>query len=134
MRNSFDYSVLRVVPCVEREEFFNVGAVVFCAQRAFLHARISLDPRKLAILAPMLIAEDLQRHLDAVVKICAGDPEAGPVARLSQRARFHWLVAPRSTVIQPSPVHSGICGDEPGPVLDRLFREQVLDSAGASLT
>ena len=126
MTNSFDYAVIRVVPFTEREEFFNAGVILFCPQQMFLQARIHLDHRKLETLAPALQAEDVQQRLDAVVKICRGAPDAGPIARISQRARFHWLVAPRSTVIQPSAVHAGIC-DEPEPVLHRLFREQVLE-------
>jgi hypothetical protein len=74
-----------------------------------------------------LSTDEVKQRLDAVIKICAGDPLAGPIARLSQRARFHWLVAPRSTLIQVSPVHSGVC-EQPAPMLDRLFREQVLSS------
>jgi len=124
--NSFDYAVIRVVPFTEREEFFNAGVILFCPQQRFLAARIHLDRAKLHALAPGFEAEEVQQRLDAIVKICAGDQLAGPIARFSQRARFHWLVAPRSTLIQVSPVHSGIC-DEPEPVLDRLFRKQVLD-------
>ncbi len=128
MPNSFDYSVIRIVPFVEREEFFNAGVILFCPQQKFLEARIHLDITKLQAFAPALDAAEAQQRLDAILKICAGDPAAGPIARLSQRARFHWLVAPRSTWIQPSPVHSGIC-DEPEPVLDRLFREHVLPAS-----
>jgi hypothetical protein len=126
--NSFDYAVIRVVPFTEREEFFNAGVILFCPQQRFLGARIHLDPGKLYALAPGFEAEEVQQRLHAIARICAGDPSAGPIARFSQRARFHWLVAPRSTLIQVSPVHSGIC-DDPEPVLDRLFREQVLDLA-----
>ena len=126
--NSFDYAVFRIVPFTEREEFFNAGVILFCPQQKFLRARIHLDFPKLRALAPRLAAEEVQQRLDAIVKICAGDPSAGPIARMSQRARFHWLVAPRSTLIQVSPVHSGIC-NQPEPVLERLFREQVLDLA-----
>ncbi len=123
--NSFDYAVIRVVPFTEREEFFNAGIVLFCPQRAYLDARIYLEISKLNALAPELEAGEVQRRLDAIPKICCGDETAGPIARLSQRARFHWLVAPRSTLIQVSPVHSGVC-DEPAPILEKLFREQVL--------
>lgn len=123
--NSFDYAIIRVVPFVEREEFFNAGVILFCPQQRFLNARVHLDPVKLQALAPALPAGEAQQRLDAILKICAGDHTAGPIASISQRARFHWLVSPRSTLIQVSPVHSGIC-DQPEPVLDRLFREQVL--------
>jgi hypothetical protein len=127
MPNSYDYAVIRVVPFVEREEFFNAGVILFCAEQKFLDARIHLDLKKLEALAPGLLADELRQRLDALVKVCAGDHAAGPIARLSQRARFHWLVSPRSTLIQMSAVHSGIC-DEPESVLNRLFLEQVLPS------
>lgn len=123
--NSFDYAVIRVVPFTEREEFFNAGVILFCPQQRFLAARIHLDRGKLHALAPGFDPEEVEQRLDAIAKICAGHQSAGPMARLAQRARFHWLVAPRSTLIQVSPVHSGLC-DQPEPVLERLFREQVL--------
>jgi hypothetical protein len=129
MQNSFDYAVIRIVPLVEREEFVNAGVILFCPQQKFLDARIHLNCKKLEALAPALEADEVQQRLDAVLKICAGDLAGGPIARISQRARFHWLVSPRSTLVQVSPVHSGIC-DEPEPVLNRLFREQVLDVGG----
>ena len=123
-RSSFDYAVLRVVPFPERGEFFNAGVILFCPQLKFLEARVHLDEQKLKALAPDLPAEEVRRRLEAALKICAGEPAAGPIARLPQSARFHWLVAPRSTTIQVSDVHSGVC-DAPGSALDRLFQEQV---------
>jgi hypothetical protein len=125
MLNSFDYAVVRIVPFVEREEFFNAGVILFCAQQKFLDARVHLDLTKVKAFALEPRADEAQQRLDAIVKICAGDPNGGPIASLSQSARFHWLVSPRSTLIQVSRVHSGIC-DEPEPVLARLFREHVL--------
>ncbi len=125
MLNSFDYAIVRIVPFVEREEFFNAGVILFCAQQTFLQARVHLDPAKLRAFALTSRAGEAQQRLDAIVKICQGNPDAGPIAGMSQRARFHWLVSPRSTLIQVSAVHSGIC-DDPEPVLDRLFREHVL--------
>jgi DUF3037 family protein len=127
MPNSYDYAVIRVVPLVEREEFFNAGIILFCAEQKFLDARMHIDLKKLAALAPGLPVDELRERLDAVVKVCAGDHTAGPIARLSQRARFHWLVSPRSTLVQVSAVHAGIC-EEPESVLNRLFHEQVLES------
>jgi hypothetical protein len=127
MPNSYDYAVIRVVPLVEREEFFNAGVILFCAEQKFLAARMHIDLKKLEALAPGLPVDELRERLDAVVKVCAGDPAAGPIARLPQRARFHWLVSPRSTLVQVSAVHAGIC-DEPASVLNRLFHEQVLDT------
>jgi hypothetical protein len=124
--NSFDYAVVRVVPFTEREEFFNAGVIVFCPQQQFLRARVHLDEAKLHVLAPGLAAEEVRQRLDAIVRIADGDANGGPIAQLAQRARFHWLVAPRSTLIQVSATHTGIC-DKPEFVLDRLFQEQVLE-------
>ncbi|HEX7358933.1 MAG TPA: DUF3037 domain-containing protein [Bryobacteraceae bacterium] len=125
MPYSFDYAVIRVVPLVEREEFFNAGIILFCPPRKFLEARVHLDRAKWSAFAPALDTDEVERRLEAIRKICAGDPTAGPIAQLAQRARFHWLSAPRSTLIQVSAVHSGIC-NEPEPTLDRLFANQVL--------
>lgn len=116
---SFDYAILRVVPRVERQEFVNAGVVVHCPEKNYLAARIRLDDARLKALWPDVDIELVQQHLDAVVRICAGDPTAGPVAQLSESERFHWLVAPRSTILQPSPVHTGICDGTDG-LLDRL--------------
>ncbi len=117
--------MIRIVPSVEREEFFNAGVMLFCPQQKFLErARVNINEKKLQALAPTFDPGGAQQRLDAILKICAGDPNAGPIACLPQRARFHWLVAPRSTWLQVSPVHSGIC-DAPTPILDRLFQEQV---------
>lgn len=121
---SFDYAVLRVVPRVEREEFINAGVVLFCPQRDFLQARVGLDDRRLLALWPEADAELIRQHLEAIPRICAGNPDAGPIARLSIRERFHWLVAPRSTMIQVSPVHSGLC-EAPEQALEELFRRMV---------
>ena len=119
---SFDYAVLRVVPRVDREEFINAGVIVYCAERAFLGARVDFDEARLRALWPALDVEVVRQHLEAVPRICSGDSSAGPIARLTPRERFHWLVAPRSTIIQVSPVHSGLC-DTPADALDRLFRQ-----------
>lgn len=124
MPSSFDYAVIRIVPSVEREEFFNAGVILFCPEQKFLGARTSLNCEKLKAFAPELSPSEIQHRLDAIQRICEGDPSAGEIARLSQRARFHWLVAPRSTIVQISPAHSGVC-EQPQPLLDRLFREQV---------
>ena len=126
-RNSFDYAVLRVVPRVERQEFLNVGVILFCLEKRFLGARVHIDNRRLAAVWPELDLDIVRQHAEAFVKICRGDPEAGPIAHLSQRERFHWLVAPRSTIIQVSPVHTGLC-DVPETVLDQLFQDLVLSS------
>jgi hypothetical protein len=119
---SFDYALLRVVPRVERQEFINAGIVVYCPEKRYLAARIRLDIARLMALWPDADPALVQQHLDAVERICAGDESAGPIARLSQRERFHWLTSPRSTIVQPSPVHTGICDATDG-VLDRLEKQ-----------
>jgi hypothetical protein len=116
---TFDYAILRVVPRVEREEFVNAGVVVFCLEKRYLDARILLNVDRLKALWPEVDADLVREHLDAIPRICAGDASAGPIAKLSQRERFHWLTSPRSTIIQPSPVHTGVCDSTEG-VLDRL--------------
>ena len=125
---SFDYAVVRVVPRVEREEFVNAGVIVFCLERQFLEARVSIEELRLRALWPRLDIDLVRQHLEAIPKICAGDLSAGPIARLTQRERFHWLVAPRSTIIQVSPVHSGLC-EEPAREMEQLFRSSVLSSS-----
>jgi Protein of unknown function (DUF3037) len=119
---SFDYAVLRVVPRVEREEFVNAGVIVYCAEQRFVAARVQVDELRLKALWPELDIDLVRQHLEAVTKICSGDPSAGPIARLAPGERFHWLVAPRSTMIQVSPVHSGLC-ETPSEALDRLFNQ-----------
>ena len=121
---SYDYAIVRVVPRVEREEFINAGAVVFCAQRDWLEAKVELDEARLRALAPSADVEDIRMHLLAIPRICAGGPEAGPIGALSRKERWHWLVAPRSTVIQLSPVHAGLC-ESPGTALERILDEVV---------
>jgi len=116
---SFNYAIVRVVPLVEREEFVNAGVILFCRECPFLGARIALDRKRLATLAPWLDLVDVERQLALIPSICQGEPAAGDVAALSPAERFHWLVAPRSTVIQTSPVHSGLC-DDPEAELDHL--------------
>ncbi len=124
-RNTFEYAVVRVVPRVDRGEFINVGVILFCRTRRFLDARVHLDPARLAALAPGLDVVAVRAHLDLIPRVCAGDHGAGPIARLSQAERFHWLVAPQSTIVQPSPVHSGLC-DDPTAALERLLKTMVL--------
>jgi hypothetical protein len=123
-RSPFSYAVLRVVPRIERGERFNAGVVVFCRQRGFLGAKVELDEHRLAALAPHASADDVRAYLDALVNVAAGDPGAGAIAALPPSERFGWLVAPSSTVIQPSEVHTGLT-DDPVATLDALFRELV---------
>lgn len=121
---SFDYAAIRIVPRVEREEFLNAGMILFCPERKFLGVRTHLDAERLRALWPGVDIEEIRRHLEAFVRVAEGAPDAGPIARLSQRERFHWLVAPRSTIIQVSAVHSGIC-EQPGDKLEQLFETLV---------
>ena len=117
---SYDYAVVRVVPRVDREEFINAGVILFCKACHFLAACVKLDEARLRALAPTVDVDLVGRHLEAIPRICAGEEDAGPIARLSPTERFHWLVAPRSTMIQVSPVHGGFC-DDPVVRLDQLF-------------
>ncbi len=120
----FDYAVIRIVPRVEREEFINAGVILSCPGREFLEARLELDVARLAALAPSIELETLRRSLDAIPKICAGEKAAGVIGRLPQRARFYWLTAQRSTIIQCSPVHTGFCTDA-RQMLEHLFDKMV---------
>jgi hypothetical protein len=124
MQSSFDYATIRVVPRVDREEFINAGVILFCKERRFLQARVTLYPERLKALWPESDIDLVQLHLMAFSKICDGDPAAGPIARLSQAERFHWLVSPRSTTVQVSAVHTGLCQD-PEIAFERLFQQLV---------
>ena len=120
----YDYAVFRVVPRVEREEFVNVGVIVSCPDRNFLEARFEVDEQRLKALDAGIDIEAIRGHLASIPAICAGGDQAGPIGNLSQRERFHWLVAPRSTTIQVSPVHTGSCSD-PVDVLEHLLNTMV---------
>ena len=123
-RHSFDYAIVRVVPHVEREEFLNVGVILSCQAADFLKAMFHVDAKRLSALAPELDIKEVQSHLEAIQLICQGGEQAGPIGRLPRRARFDWLVAPRSTVIQTSAVHTGLCS-EPEKALEQLLRKMV---------
>lgn len=128
--SSFDYALVRVVPRVEREEFINAGIIVFCLEHKFLEARIVVDEARLKALWPKLDVELVRRHLEAIPKVAAGDVSAGPIAKLSQRERFHWLVSPRSTIIQVSPVHTGLCEQGPENMIEELAERFLGSNAG----
>jgi hypothetical protein len=123
-RNQFQYAVIRVVPAVERGEFVNAGVVLLCRPRPFLGAKVALDEARLRAIAPDADPATITPHLAVIERIAAGDPAAGPIARLTPAERFHWLVAPSSTVVQASDVHSGVC-DDPAVELERLFERLV---------
>ena len=123
-RDPFAYAIVRIVPRVERGEQINAGVVLFCRARRFLAARTALDERRLAALAPDLDPADVRPRLEAIEQVARGDEACGAVARLEPSERFGWLVAPASTVIQCSQVHTGLTAD-PAATLDRLFEELV---------
>lgn len=124
----YEWAVLRVVPRVDRGEFVNAGVVVYCQQLAYLCAAVHLDEARALALDPSLDVAGVRRHLDAVAALCSGDASTGDNGRRSPGERFRWLVAPRSTVVQASPVHTGLTVD-PDAELARLLRSQVLPPA-----
>lgn len=122
---SYDYAVVRVVPRVERGEFVNAGVILSCAAEGFLKARIELDEARLLALAPNADLDTIRLTLATIPVVCAGGDAAGPIGKLSVRERFHWLVAPRSTSIQTSAVHTGRCDDLEAALeklMDRMVR------------
>ena len=121
---TFDYAIIRLVPRVEREEFFNVGVILSCPAHKFLEAKIYLAEEKLKCLAPATDRADLTQFLAVIPKICAGERIAGVIGELTQRERFYWLTAQRSTIIQSSPVHTGLTED-PAATLVHLFERNV---------
>ena len=121
---AYDYALIRVVPRVERGEFVNVGVVLSCKGNDFLDARIELDEARLRVLDPSVDLETVRNHLAAFTAICAGGTEAGPIGGLPPRERFRWLTAPRSTMIQTSPTHSGRCAD-PLAAIEHLLDTMV---------
>lgn len=120
----FQYAIVRVVPRVERGEAMNAGVILFCRPRRYLGARVDLDENRLRALAPDADPQSVRAHLDAIARIAAGDLAGGPIAALPRPERFHWLVAPSSTIIQPSAVHTGMTED-PAAELDHLFEAMV---------
>lgn len=118
--HAYEWTVLRVVPRVERGEFVNAGVVVYCRQLDYLAARVAFDEARALALDPDLDLDAVRRHLDAVVDLCAGAPAAGPNGQRPQGERFRWLAAPRSTVVQTSPLHTGLT-ENPEAELARLL-------------
>lgn len=126
--HEYDYAVIRVVPRVEREEFMNVGVILSCAGHDFLDARLHADRARLAAFDPALDLDLLEQHLNVIPVVCRGGAAAGSIGSLTTRQRFHWLVAPRSAMIQMSSVHSGRC-DDPARTLEHLLQRMVLNGA-----
>ena len=123
-RSPYQYAIIRVVPRVERGECLNAGVVLLCRSKAYIGARTELDERRLAALAPELDPTTVRPHLEAIERIARGDPAGGPMASLSIAERFHWLVSPASTIIQPSAVHTGLT-DDPARELEHLVETLV---------
>ena len=124
VEHTYDYAIIRVVPRVERGERVNVGVILSCPAVDFLEARIDLDASRLLALDPALDVEATRANLEIIPRVCRGGPEAGEIGALAQRSRFHWLVSPRSTIIQMSPVHTGRT-DDPEKALERMLETMV---------
>jgi len=124
-KHLFEYAVLRVVPRVEREEFLNVGIILYCPKQKFLQTLFTLDETRLRTLFPGIDIPEIQQHLEAFRHIALGNPEGGAIGALDIASRFRWLTATRSTVLQTSKVHPGFCGD-PAGALQRLHSQLVL--------
>lgn len=124
-KHLFEYAVIRVVPRVEREEFLNVGVILYCKDRQFLQCRYTLDQRKFKAICDHLDCSEIEEHLKAFESICAGDPNGGAIAKLDTASRFRWLTATRSTIVQTSKVHPGFCND-PLETLEKLHKDLVL--------
>ena len=123
-REDFQYAILRVIPRVERGESLNAGVVLFSRRHGFLAARTELDAAALAALSPGCDPAEVRAHLETLERVAAGDSAGGPIAALEPSERFHWLTAPSSTIVQASPVHTGLTAD-PAAELDRLFATLV---------
>ncbi|CAL1517715.1 DUF3037 domain-containing protein [Chitinophaga sp. MM2321] len=121
----FEYAAIRIVPRVEREEFLNVGVILYCKKLKFLQAMITIDEERLRVFSGYLDMEELKAYLHAFEQICLGDKAGGPIARLDIASRFRWLTATRSTILQTSKVHTGLCGNA-AEMLIRIHTQLVL--------
>ncbi len=124
-KHVYEYALIRLVPRVERGECVNVGAILFCKRKKYLDMRVHLDESRLLALFPEIDLEEVRAYLEVWDLICKGDPNGGEIAKLDTPERFRWLTAMRSTIIQNSKVHPGMC-TEPEAVLEKLYREYVL--------
>jgi hypothetical protein len=127
-RAPYEYSIIRVTPCVEREEFVNAGVVLFCKHYRFLAARVELDEARILALDPCANVAQIREQLDLIPLIIRGGTDAGDLGALPPAERFRWLASPRNTVVQPSPVHPGLC-DDPAAALDEIFNRLVRSRA-----
>jgi hypothetical protein len=121
----FEYAVIRIVPRVEREEFLNVGVILYCRDQNFLQALYRLNEKRIRLFCDELDIREVEEYLKTFERICRGDINAGPIAKLPIAERFRWLTATRSTIVQTSKVHPGFCKDA-GETLNKLFRQLVL--------
>jgi hypothetical protein len=121
---TYDYAIVRVVPRVERGEFVNAGIIMSCDVERILKARIELDENALLALDTNVDLQMVREALASIPLICAGGASAGPIGHLSERERFHWLVSPKSTIVQTSPVHTGRC-DDPDAALEHLMKKMI---------
>jgi hypothetical protein len=120
----FEYAVVRLVPCVERQEFLNVGIILYCPDEKILISRTELDEARIRLLCPTVAMDEVREHLNALDRICIGGESAGPIGMLTIGERFRWLTAPRSTIVQTSPVHTGICVNA-DDTMERLLEKMV---------
>lgn len=120
----FEYAVIRVVPHVEREEFLNVGVILYCVSEKFLNCITQVDEERLKVLCEKIDFDELRNHIKSFERICRGGTDAGPIGRLSMPERFRWLTSPRSTIVQTSRVHPGLCTDAQN-MLSRLYAQLV---------
>ena len=121
-KHLFEYAVIRVIPRVEREEFINVGVILYCSAQNFLQTAFELNNNRLSALTSELKLSDIEEHLLAFKHICEGGPQSGTIGQLPLGERFRWLTAPRSTVVQTSPVHTGLCSDAGETLTDLLAK------------
>lgn len=123
-KHLFEYAVIRIVPCVEKEEFINAGIILYCASKKFLQIVYKLNEDKLRALSDDINTEEIQQRLEAFTQIANGVKEGGTIAALPLASRFRWLAATKSTVVQTSPVHPGLC-DDPYETMMKLFEQLV---------
>jgi hypothetical protein len=124
-KHTFEYAVIRLVPKVEREEFLNIGVIVFCAKLKYVKVKFTSNETRIKSFAPQLDMADVKEHMLSFTKIAHGEKDAGPIGALDAASRFRWLTAIRSTIIQTSRIHPGLCTDDIEQTFVRLFEQQI---------
>ena len=124
-KDLFEYAIVRIVPLVEREEFINVGVILYCKPQRFLQMKFEINENKLQAFKSSVDIREIREHLESFCKICAGTPDSGEIGKLAIAERFRWLTGSRSTIIQTSKVHPGLC-DDAGAMIEELFNTMVL--------